>query len=92
MAKQSLDEMIASSEEAIEKGEDLSDIDADHHGKAKVSPKANKEKIAEKIREAKPNKLYIAIDGPRKDNKFDHEKIKKVLKIFGRIKNYSYIY
>ena len=43
------------------------------------------QKVFEKIREAKPNKLYIAIDGPRKDNKFDHEKIKKVLKIFTNI-------
>jgi hypothetical protein len=43
------------------------------------------QKVFEKIRYIKPKKLYIAIDGPRKKNKFDNEKIKKVLKIFENI-------
>mgnify|MGYP003706111367 CR=1 FL=1 len=41
--------------------------------------------VFEKIRDAKPNKLYIAIDGPRENNKFDNEKIKNVYKIFENI-------
>ncbi|AKM81863.1 MAG: 50S ribosomal protein L1 [Berkelbacteria bacterium GW2011_GWE1_39_12] len=63
MGKNSLDDLISQSEEAIDKGEDLSDIDADHHGKAKVTPKANKEKIAEKIRQAKFQKEAGAAAG-----------------------------
>jgi hypothetical protein len=42
-------------------------------------------KVFEKIREAKPCKLYIAIDGPRENNKFDHKKIYQVNKIFENI-------
>lgn len=53
MAKQSLDEMIAASEDAIEKGQDLSDIEADHHGKEKPKEKSSKAKLDEKIKEKK---------------------------------------
>lgn len=53
MAKQSLDELIEQSEEAIKKGGDLSEIEAEHHHKVKDQPKDKKEKIAEKIKEAK---------------------------------------
>ena len=53
MAKQSLDEMIEASEDAIKKGQDLSDIEADHRGKAKDKQKDHKEKVAEIIRDAK---------------------------------------
>ena len=31
------------------------------------------QKVFEKISEAKPNKLYVAIDGPRQKNKLDYE-------------------
>lgn len=53
MAKQSLDEMISASEDAIEKGQDLSDLDADSHSKAKDKQKDHKEKVAATIRDAK---------------------------------------
>lgn len=53
MAKQSLDEMIEASEDAIKKGQDLSDIEADHRGKTKDKQKDHKEKVAEIIRDAK---------------------------------------
>ena len=53
MAKQSLDEMIEASEDAIKKGQDLSDIEADHRGKAKDKQKDHKEKVAGIIRDAK---------------------------------------
>ena len=43
------------------------------------------QKVFEKISEAKPNKLYVAIDGPRQKNKLDYEKIQKVYKIFKNI-------
>lgn len=53
MAKQSLDEMISASEDAIEKGQDLSDIEADYRGKTKDKQKDHKEKVAGIIRDAK---------------------------------------
>lgn len=53
MAKQSLDEMIKASEDAIEKGQDLSEIEADHHGKEKPPKKSSKAKLDEKIKEKK---------------------------------------
>ena len=43
------------------------------------------QKVFEKISEAKPNKLYVAIDGPRQENKLDYEKIQKVYKIFKNV-------
>ena len=39
-------------------------------------------KSFEKIREAKPPRLYISIDGPRDENKIDKKKIEDVKKIF----------
>jgi len=51
MAKDKLDDLIEQSEEALEKGEDLSEIEAEHHHKVKEGPK--KEKIEEKVKEAK---------------------------------------
>lgn len=44
-------------------------------------PSLTKE-VFKKIRDAKPNKLYIAIDGPRKKFQFDKEKINQVYNIF----------
>lgn len=56
MAKQNLDELIAESEKAIEKGEDLSEVEAEHHHKEKTSVKSQKSKIEEEIKEAKFDK------------------------------------
>ena len=53
MAKQNLDELIEASEKAVEKGEGLDVIEAEHHGKAKEKEKKQKEKIEEKIKEKK---------------------------------------
>lgn len=53
MSKQNLDELIEASEEAIEKGEDLSEIEADHKGKVKEKQKDQKGKVTEKIRDSR---------------------------------------
>jgi large subunit ribosomal protein L1 len=56
MSKQKLDELIEESEAALEKGEDLSEIDAEHHGdKSKSTPKGKtqKSKVEEEIKEKK---------------------------------------
>lgn len=53
MAKQNLDELIEASEEAVEKGEGLDVIAAEHHGKAKEKGKSKKEKVEEKVKEKK---------------------------------------
>jgi len=53
MAKQNLDELIEASEKAVEKGEGLDVIAAEHHGKAKEKGKTQKEKIGEKVKEKK---------------------------------------
>ena len=42
-------------------------------------------KVFEKIRQAKPLRLYIASDGPREGNKEDKEKVEKVRKIVNNI-------
>lgn len=56
MSKQNLDDLIEASEEAISKGEDLSDFDAEHHHKVKEEHKSKDEKIAEKIKEKRYEK------------------------------------
>jgi hypothetical protein len=42
-------------------------------------------RVFDKIRIEKPKKLFIAIDGPRKDNLTDNEGIKEVIKIVSNI-------
>jgi hypothetical protein len=42
-------------------------------------------KVFEKIRQAKPLRLYIASDGPREENKKDKEKVEMVRKIVNNI-------
>jgi large subunit ribosomal protein L1 len=56
MAKNDLDELIEESEKAIEKGEDLSEIEAEHHHKVKEESKSKQEKIEERIKEKKFDK------------------------------------
>jgi len=56
MAKQNLDELIEESEKAVEKGEDLAVIEAEHHHKVKEKGKSEKEKVEEKVKEAKQKK------------------------------------
>lgn len=46
MAKDKLDELIEESEKALEKGEDLSEIEAEHHHKVKEEPKDKKSSVA----------------------------------------------
>ncbi|MDO8686652.1 MAG: hypothetical protein Q7K11_00380, partial [Candidatus Berkelbacteria bacterium] len=53
MAKDNLDVLIEESEKALEKGESLGDIEADHHGKEKLKGKSEKLKVEEKIEEEK---------------------------------------
>lgn len=53
MGKSDLDELIEQSENAIEKGEDLSDFEAEHHHKVKPEAKDKKTKIDDKIKEKK---------------------------------------
>ncbi len=57
MAKQNLDELIEQSEEAIEKGNDLSEVEAEHHHKEKSKVKNQKSKVEEKIKKARFEKL-----------------------------------
>ena len=56
MAKSKLDELLEASAEALEKGQDLGEIKADHHGKGKGKVKTQKEKVGEKVRQAKQKK------------------------------------
>ena len=42
-------------------------------------------KVFSKIREVKPKKLYIAIDGPRNNHKSDIENIKKEKEVFNNV-------
>jgi len=51
-----LDKMLEQAEAAIEKGQDLSEIDADHRGKDHEKPKSQKEKIENQIRDARMKK------------------------------------
>jgi len=81
MAKQSLDEMIEASEDAIKKGQDLSDIEADHRGKTKDKQKDHKEKVAGIIRDAKfAHKDQIAASAKEesKEEKGEEAKTDKV--------------
>ena len=42
-------------------------------------------KVFEKIRQAKPPRLYVAIDGPSENHNIDKEKIKKTLEIATKV-------
>jgi hypothetical protein len=44
------------------------------------------QRVFDEIKKAKPKKLYVAIDGPRKGNQFDLENIEEVIKIVSEIK------
>ena len=57
MAKDNLDVLIEESEKALEKGESLGDIEADHHGKEKPKVKSEKVKVGEKIEEEKTGEI-----------------------------------
>ncbi len=52
MAKDKLDELLEASEKALEKGQDLSEIEAEHHGKSKEKVKSQKEKVGEILENA----------------------------------------
>lgn len=56
MAKQSLDELIEQSEQAIEKGEDLSDFEVEHHHKVKEEPKDKKSSVAKAMEDKEKTK------------------------------------
>jgi hypothetical protein len=43
------------------------------------------QQVFEKIREARPAKLFVAVDGPRENNPTDNEKIKKVREIVQKV-------
>lgn len=53
MAKDSLDELLEEAEEKIEKGEDLSEIETEHHGRQKEEVKTKKKDVEEEIKQAK---------------------------------------
>src|SRR5690606_22867813 len=43
------------------------------------------QKVFEKIREARPTKIFVAVDGPREDKPEDNERIKKVREIVQKV-------
>lgn len=92
MAKQNLDELIKESEQAIEKGEDLSDIEAEHHHKEKLKVKSEKLKVEEKIKEAKFDKVESRKEEPEseeekgKDEKEEEKKPSAAAKKVGKAK------
>ena len=51
MAKDNLDVLIEESEKALEKGESLGDIEADHHGKEKAKTQTAKSKVEKEIKD-----------------------------------------
>lgn len=54
MAKDNLDVLIEESEKALEKGESLGDIEADHHGKEKPKTENRKPKLEEEKKASDP--------------------------------------
>jgi large subunit ribosomal protein L1 len=51
-----LDELLEEAEERVEKGEDLSEIETEHHGKQKEEVKSKKKDVAEEIKKARIDK------------------------------------
>ena len=77
MAKQNLDELIEASQAAVEKGEGLDVIEAEHHGKAKEKEKKQKEKIEDKIKEKKFEKKDTQVGKEIVEEKKEETKEKK---------------
>lgn len=90
MAKQSLDELIEQSEETIAKGGDLSEIEAEHHGKEKEKQHAPKEKVEDKIKAAKFEEEEDKQEKPEEETKEEPAKIKKVKKGKAKIRSKKY--
>ena len=91
MAKDKLDELIEDSEKALEKGESLGDIEADHHGKAKSeirNPKSEIEKTKEKKQGKEDNQEIVEEKSEEKDEKPKAKK-KKAGKAKIRSKKYQ---
>ena len=91
MAKQNLDELLEQAEEKIEKGEELDNIETEHHGKEKLKVKTQKSKVEEEIKsakmgegekpeeiieEAKEEKTAKDIEKPKKKEKKGQAKIR----------------
>jgi len=91
MAKDNLDDLIEQSEEALEKGEDLSNIEAEHHHKVKEGPK--KEKIEEKVKEAKFEKAEKSenkVEETKEEIKEEKPKAKKAKQGKTKIRSKKY--